>query len=91
MPRTKAAVANHLIKAWVSPELKGRLVLHLTSELEGRIPLGKISAFISERIREYFSWSKLDLAPYGFQPGYFITGPKDMIEALQRRLAEKML
>jgi hypothetical protein len=88
MPRTKAAVPNHLIKAWVSPELKGKLYLHLTSELEGRIPLGRLSAFVSDRIREFFGWKTLDLTPYGFAPGYFVKGPADMVEALQRRLAE---
>lgn len=87
MPKTKAAVPNHLLKAWISPELKGRLYLHLTSELEGRIPLGQISEFISARIREYFGWRQLDLSAYGLPAGYFVKAPPEMIEALKTKLA----
>jgi hypothetical protein len=91
MPRPKNAVPTVLIKAWVPPELKGKLYLTLISDLEGRIPQGKISSFICDRLREFFGWKTLDLSPYGFQPGYFIKGPSEMIEAVQRRLAERLL
>lgn len=87
MPRTKSANPNHLVKGWISPELKGKLYLHLTSELEGRIPLGKISEFIAERTREFFGWETLSLEAYGFPAGYFVKGPPAMIQALRTRLA----
>lgn len=86
MAKPKAVTPNVLIKAWVHPELKAKMALLLVSEVEGRIPLGKISSFISERIREYFDWAKLDLGLYGFGQGYFVSGPKPMIEALEARL-----
>lgn len=87
MPRTKAVESNTLLKAWVSPELKGKLYLHLTSAVEGRIPLGKISEFVSERLREYFSWKTLDLSAFG-KPGFFVKGPPAMVDELQRMLAD---
>lgn len=87
MPKAKAANPNHLLKAWVSPELKGQLYLHLTSNIDGKIPLGKISEWVSERIREYFGWQMLSLEAYGFPPGYFVKGPPAMVEALRTRLA----
>jgi hypothetical protein len=67
------------------------LPLHLHSEIESRIPHGKVSEFVADRLREFFGWKQLDLKPYGFAPGYFVRGPKDMIEALQQALAERQL
>lgn len=87
MPKTKAVHPNHLVKAWISPELKGKLYLHLTSDVEGRIPFGKISEFIAERIRDYFGWQTISLEAYGFPAGYFVKGPPAMVEALRTRLA----
>lgn len=86
MAKQKAVNPNHLLKAWISPELKGRLYLHLHSDLEGRIPLGKISEFVSERTREFFEWESLDLSLHGGPQGYFVRGPKDMIEFLRQEL-----
>ena len=86
MPRPRAAIPTVLIKAKVSPELKGRMALELVSEVEGRIPQGKISEFVSERLREYFSWKRLDLGAYGFPAGFFVAGPKEMIDLLRTAL-----
>lgn len=66
--------------------LLARLTLHLFSDLEGRVPKGKYKEFFCERIREYFEWRRVDLTPYGFPPGYFISGPKEMVEEVERRL-----
>ena len=66
--------------------LHTRLTLELFSELEGKIPKGKWSTFFTERAQEYFAWRRLSLDPFGFPPGYFIAGPKEMIDALERRL-----
>ena len=65
---------------------RARLDLHLFSELEGRVPKGKYVEFFIERLRDFFDSRTLDLAPFGFQPGYYVRGPKDMIDALERRL-----
>lgn len=89
MPRTKAAVPTVLIKAWVPPELRAKMDLLLVSELEGRVPHGKISGFIADRLREHFDWAELDLGLHGFPQGYFVRGPKAMIEKLQEALSAK--
>lgn len=86
MPRKKAVVPQVLIKAWVSPELRAKMDLLLASELEGRVPYGEISAFIANRLREYFDFETLDLSLYGFPQGYFVRGPKAMVENLRLRL-----
>lgn len=62
------------------------LALHLISPVEGRVPKGAYQSFLVERIKEYFSWKRLDMHPYGMAPGYFVSGPPEMIEALERRL-----
>ena len=63
-----------------------RLDLQLFSPLEGRVPQGRYQEFFLERLQEFFNYRKLDLAPYGFPAGYEVRGPRDMIEALERRL-----
>lgn len=89
MPRTKAAVPNVLIKAWVSPELRAKMDLLLVSELEARVPHGKISAFVADRLREHFDWEELDLGLYGLPQGYFVRGPAAMIARLKEALNAK--
>lgn len=86
MPRPPATVPNVLIKAWVKPELRAKMDLLLVSELEGRVPYGKISDFVADRLREHFDWTELDLGLHGFPQGYFVRGPMAMIEALRRAL-----
>lgn len=88
MPRTKAVTETALLKAWVPLPLKARLYLLLNSEIEGRIPLGKISQFIAERLREHFEWEELDLGLHGGPQGYFVRGPKDMISWLRSNLRD---
>lgn len=63
-----------------------RLMLHLFSELEGRVPKGSYSNFFIERIQEFFGWKRLDLTPLGFPQGFFIAGPKEMIEKVEESL-----
>lgn len=89
MPRKPAVVPTVLIKAWVPPELKLKMGLHLVSDLEGRIPHGKISAFIADRIREFFDWKELDLSLHGLPQGYFVRGPAAMIDRLAEALNAK--
>jgi hypothetical protein len=62
------------------------LTAHLYSPVEGRVPKGAYQSWLMGRIQEYFSWRKLDLAPYGFPPGYFVVGPKEMTERLEADL-----
>ncbi len=64
-----------------------RLDLFLYSELEQRVPQGAYQNFFLERIREFFESRRLDLTPFGLQ-GFYVFGPKDMVEALSKKLKE---
>lgn len=86
MPRQKAAVPKVLLKAWIPLELRAKLDLALVSEVEGRVPLGEISEFVIALLRQHFEGESLDLAPFGFQPGFRVYGPKEMVAALRARL-----
>jgi hypothetical protein len=66
--------------------VRAQLDLLLYSELEGRVPLGAYQEFFVERIREFLSWRRLPLERFGFPAGFFVAGPREMIEELERRL-----
>lgn len=68
--------------------VSAQLTLHLFSPLEGRVPKGAYQAFFVERIREFFSWRRLDLHPFGFGRGFFVSGPPEMIDELEKRLTK---
>ncbi len=65
-----------------------QLSAHLFSVLEGRVPHGAYSRFITERIREYFASKHLDLAPFTRDdPGVFVvSGTPEAIEQLEKAL-----
>ena len=86
MPRRASVTPNAHLHITLNPEVKVKLDLHLFSELEGRIPKGAHQSFITERIQEFFDWKRLDLSPFGFPQGYFISGPKGMVELLHQHL-----
>lgn len=69
--------------------VRTRLDLHLYSDLEGRVPQGSYQKFFIERIQEFFGSRRLDLTPFGL-PGYYVTGPRPMAEALEKLLKEKL-
>jgi hypothetical protein len=73
----------------IDAQLKARLQLILFSEFEQRVPKGAWQAFIEARIREWFDWRSQALEPYGFPPGYYITGPGEMTEAVVEKLKGK--
>lgn len=60
------------------------LMLELHSELEGRVPYGAYSQFITSLLRSHFSSERLDLAPYvGSAPGsYIVSGTSEAITRL---------
>jgi hypothetical protein len=66
--------------------LRGRLDLWLFSPLEGRVRQGAYQEFFIQRLQEFFDWQRLDLSPFGFPPGYFVSGPKEIIRELELRL-----
>ncbi len=86
MARPKAPIEKKLVKAYVTLPIYAQMQLSLHSEVEGRIPLGDVSKFVEERLREHFEWAELDLHPYGGPEGFFLRGPKEMIEWLRKRL-----
>lgn len=86
MPRQKAVTPKRLLKAWIALELRAKMELELVSELESRIPLGKISEFIEGLMRAHFEHQRLDLAAYGLPAGYFIQGPPEMVAAVKASL-----
>lgn len=61
----------------------------LYSELEQRVPYGAYRDFITTRLREYFTQTHLDLAPYlGNRAGvWVVSGTPEAIAELKRRLA----
>lgn len=63
--------------------LRAQLDIHLYSELEGRVPKGAYQAFISERIREFFSEERVELAP-----GLWVRGSKEALEQMKKEIAE---
>lgn len=66
--------------------LKQKVDLFLYSEVEGRIPKGEQSKFTEARFREFFDHGTLTLDRFGFPPGYYVNGPRAMLEELVKRL-----
>ncbi len=89
MPRRPEVDRPTSLHLKLPESVRGRLDLFLFSELEGRVPKGRYQEFIIERVKAFFDYAKLDLAPFGFPAGYFIEGPKDMIAEVQRYLVSQ--
>jgi ferredoxin-NADP reductase len=83
MPRKPNIDPSTRLEVKIPESVRVPLDLLLFSELENRIPQGKYQEFFVERIKEYFSWRRLDLSQYGYPQGYFVAGPKEMIEYLE--------
>lgn len=66
--------------------MRVRLDLILSSPLEGRVPKGKYREFWMTRLSEFFSSKRLDLTPFGFAPGFYVFGPREMVDALEKAL-----
>ena len=66
------------------------LDLSLHSEVEGRVPKGAYQEFLEARIQEHFSWGTLELEPYGYPPGSFVRGPKEVLEQLSLSLRNSL-
>lgn len=86
MPRRPDLDPPTQLEVSIPTSIRAQLDLSLFSNLEGRVPQGAYKTFFVERIKEYFNWKRLDLVPLGFPEGYFIAGPKEMVEHLERRL-----
>lgn len=89
MPPKAALVPNEHLHIRIEPTLKQRMDLILFSESQQRIPKGAHKDFVEARIREWFEWRKQSLEMFGFPPGYFVAGPREMIDALVARLESR--
>ncbi len=89
MPKPPNIIPPTRLEFRLPEDLRARLDLTLYSDLEQRVPHGAYAKFFAARIREHFEWSTLDLAPLGFPTGFFVRGPKDMIEHLRLTLESK--
>lgn len=67
-----------------------RLMLHLNSDLEGRVPHGAYSRFLTDILRERFDEAQLDLAPFLHPESpsgtYVVRGEPATIQLLEQRL-----
>lgn len=88
MPRKPDIDRPTVLHLMMPESLRAKIDLWLFSQVEGRVPRGAYQAFILPLIRDFFSWRRLDLNPFGFPPGYFVSGPAEMIQALERKLKE---
>ncbi len=88
MPRRPSPIPLEHIHIKVPAAVKQRVELILYSVAERRVPQGAWQWFILERIRDYFDYATLDLAPYGFPPGFFVRIPKGMLEIVKQRFEE---
>lgn len=70
----------------LSPEDRDALDAFLWDQRTNRVPYGAYLDFFSARLHEFFRWKRLDLEPFGFPPGYFVSGPQEMLATLQERL-----
>lgn len=74
------------LRLWLESDLRVRLDLMLFSDLEGRVPHGDYTRFFGRLLREYLDWEQLDMTAYGFPAGYFVKGPKEMVQKMRERL-----
>lgn len=86
MPRKPEIDRPVRLETALPSTLRAKLDLLLFSPLEGRVPHGKYQEFIIARIVEFFASKRLDLEPFGYPQGYYITGPKEMVDEVEVRM-----
>lgn len=86
MPRKPDLDRPTQLELSIPESWRTRLDLLLFSEVEGRVPLGRYREFFLERLRDYFDSRRLELAPFGFPEGAVVSGPKEVIDLLERKL-----
>ncbi len=88
MSRKANLIPSKQLNVALPMPLYTQLALALYSDLEQRVPYGAFSAFLSERVREYFTHQHLDLAPFlGSESGALIvSGTPEAIAALRSKL-----
>jgi len=88
MARPKNAVPSTLLNVAIPEDIRGRLDLHLFSELEGRVPHGAYSRFIVDQLKGFFSDKRIDLALYvpGVPNGTLVRGSPEVVALLEEIL-----
>ena len=91
MARTPNPIKGMPLTTSIPEDVYGRISLYLWSDLEQRIPHGAFSRFITDRAREFFTLSQIDLAPYlGSMPGAcVVSGTPETIEHLKKWMEQQ--
>jgi len=84
--RPRKIVRSVKLNVALPEDLWGWMSAQLFSELEGCVPRGAYQEFLSARIREAKEWTRLDLTPYGFPVGAYVSGPPVFIQELELKL-----
>jgi len=87
MPRLKQVIPKVHLHIKIDADLRAKLDKAVWSELEQRIPAGALQRFIEERLREYFSFQKLEIGNY-LIGGTTIYGNAATLELLREILIE---
>lgn len=90
MPKPKNIVPSHYLNVAIPLPTFTKLVMHLNSDLEGRVPHGAFSKFLTELLEGFFTEAHVDLSAYdpGLPPDlYILRGPSEAIRVLERKLA----
>ncbi len=87
MPRPKQITPKVHLHITLSADLGEKLDKAVWSELEQRIPAGALQKFIEERLREYFSFQKLEVGNY-IIGGRTVHGDAATLELLRKLLTE---
>ena len=86
MSRRPNVIRPSLLHVSLPEDIRAKIDLLLWSELEGRVPKGAYQRFFVERIQEFFGWSRIDLTPFGYPQGFFVAGPKEMLDQVKLTL-----
>lgn len=86
MPRMPDPIRPTKLHLGLPEDIRTQLDLVLYSPLEQRVPKGAYQRFFIDRIREFFAWTRLDLSVFGFPQGFFVVGPREMIDSLRTQL-----
>lgn len=87
MSRPKQITPKVHLHITLSAELREKLDKAVWSEVEQRIPAGALQKFIEERLREYFSYDKLEVGDY-LLGGDAVYGNARTLDMLRTALVE---
>jgi len=93
MPKPANLIPSKQLNVALPLPLFTQLSLHLSSDLEGRVPHGAYSRFLSDLLRAHFERAEIDLNTYMSQvpPGvYVLSGPSVSVDAFQKLLSVKV-